>query len=356
MTCFGASQRGGLVFILFGFLPFVGSCKIQSDKQDALDRSVQFIAVDGVVTFSFRSESPLQCDVLVGDTVQACSKPEGSEVTWQVQLGVLDPEQKHKVVLNIQPEGGGEASQRTYTWRGGKQAQRDYRLKLNIPLLTAEAVRVEGMATPEKVAVESGCRIESADGKVLKNIEAPFGIAELTTRGFGEAMAERHTRNSGYVRLNYAKLARGQEWGFRYVLEEGETLFTLKPPALLRGVMANSDHNVSLADTLAGRSESGKVSNRTPVEVTWQIDNPTAEMRLSIFVTSDDKDTQGKCFADPKDERMELDREFLQQLPAGRYTMLVQLHSIQRVSVFGAMATSWLVDTYDWRQGAFEKL
>ena len=191
---------------------------------------------------------------------------------------------------------------------------------------------------------------------ILKNIEAPFGIAELTTRGFGESTAERHIRNSGYVRLNYEKFAHGKEWGFRYVFEDGETLFALRPPALLLGVTANSDHNVSLTDKLTGRRGSGKVSNRTPVEVTWQIDNPTAEMRLSIFITSDDKDTQGKCFADPKDERMELDRDFLQQLPAGKYTMLVQLHSTQRVGIFGAMATSWLVDTYDWRQGTFEKL
>ena len=124
---------------------------------------MQFIDVDGVVTFSFRSELPVRCDVLVGDTVQACSKPEGSEVTWQAQLGALDPKQGHKVVLNVKTEGG-EVSQRTYTWRDGERAQRDYRLKLNIPLLTAEAVRVEGMAAPDKAAVESGCRIESADG------------------------------------------------------------------------------------------------------------------------------------------------------------------------------------------------
>lgn len=356
LTCYDSSQSSCLVLILFIFLPFIGNCKIQGDTRDALDRSVQFISVDGMVTLSFRSESPLQCDVLVGDTAQACSKPEGSEMTWQARLGALDPEQAHKVELHIRPEGGDKSSQRTYTWRAGKQAQRDYRLKLNIPLLTAEAVRVEGMSMPDPTTDKFGCSIESSEGKVLKNIEAPFIIADLTTRGFGETSAERHARNSGYVRLNYEKFAREQEWNFRYVVEEGETLFTLKPPALLRGVTANSDHNVSLVDTLTGRQGAGKVSNRTPVEVTWQIDNPTTEMHLSIFVTSDDKDTQGKCFADPKDERMELDKEFLQQLPAGRYTMLVQLQSTQKVGIFGSTSTSWLVDTYDWRQGAFEKL
>ena len=356
MTCCVVSQRGCFTLILFSFLPFVGNCKIQSDTRDALDRSVQFIAVDDKVTFSFHSEQPIQCSVVVSNTVQTCGKPEGSEVTWQAKLGTLDPEKEHEVVLYIQPEGGGEASQRTYKWRAGAKAERDYRLKLNIPLLTAEAVRVRDMSIPEKAKIERGCRIEAAGGKVLKNIEAPFGIANLTTKGFGEATAERHTRNNGYVRLNYETLTREQEWNFRYVLEAGETLFALKPPALLREVTTDSDHNVALVDTLTGKRAIGKVSSRTPVAIKWQIDNPTPEMRLSIFVTSDDKDTQGKCFADPKDKHMELDREFLQQLPAGRYTMLVQLHSTQRVGISGAMSASWLVDTYDWRQGAFEKL
>ena len=356
MSYRGASRRSCIVLILFSSLPFVGNCKIQRDTRDALDRSVQFISADGEVTFSFRADFPLQCDVIIGDTAQVCRKPQGSEVTWQAQLGTLDPEQEHKVVLHIRPEGGGESSQRTYTWRGRKQAQRDYRLKLNIPLLTAEAVRVEGMSVPKLPATEFGCRIESAEGKVLSNIEAPFGLAELTTRGFGEATAERHTRNSGYVRLHYEKFTREQEWSFRYVEKEGEMLFSLKPPALLRGVTASSEHDVALVDTLAGRHETGKVSSRMPVELTWQIDNPTAEMRLSIFMTSDDEDTQGKCFANPEDKRMELGREFLQQLPAGRYTMLVQLRSIQRVSISGSTTASWLVNTYDWRQGAFEKL
>lgn len=356
MSYRGASRHSCLVLILFGFSPFVGNCKIQRDARDALDRSVQFISADGVVTLSFRADFPLQCEVTIGDTTQECHKPQGSEVTWQAQLGKLDPEQEHKVVLHIRPEGGGESSQRTYTWRGGRQTQRDYRLKLNIPLLTAEVVRVEGMTVPEPLATEFGCRIESAQGKVLSNIEAPFGLAALSTRGFGEATAERHTRNSGYVRLNYEKFTREQEWSFRYVEKEGEMLFALKPPALLRGVTASSESDVALVDTLAGRREAGKVSSRTPVEITWQIDNPTAEMRLSIFVTSDDEDTQGKCFANPEDTRMELGREFLQQLPAGRYTMLVQLRSTQRVGIFGSTASSWLLNTYDWRQGAFEKL
>ncbi len=351
-----AIRRGCLVAILFIFLPFVGNCKVQQDRRDALDRSVQFISADGMISLSFQAEYPLQCDVLVGDTAQACSKPEGSEITWQAQLGRLDPGQEHEVVLNIRPEGGGEPSQRTYKWRAGQQAQRDYRLKLNMPLLTAEAVRVESMTVPEVAAPKSGCHIESAEAKVIKNIEAPFGLADFSTRGFGEARAERHTRNSAYVRLNYKKFTREQEWNFRYVMEEGETLFTLKPPAQLQGVIANSERNVALVDTLTGKHETGKVSSRAAVEVTWQIDSPTTEMRLSISVTSDDKDTQGRCFADPKEERMELDREFLQQLPAGRYTMLVQLHSTQRVGIFGSTATSWLVDAYDWRQGAFEKL
>ena len=355
MTCYGAGYGGCLFLILFSFLPFIVNCKIQSGQQDALDRSVQFISVDGVVTFAFRSESALQCSVVAGDTSYACSKPAGSETTWQARLGTLDPEPEPQVVLNMQPEGG-EARRRTYTWHGEQRGERDFRFKLNIPLTTAEIVQVEGMAVPVHTAAERGCRVVSSEDKIIKNAEVPFGITELTTDGFGEALAQYHTRNTRYVRLNYATFAREQEWGFRYVLEGDETLFTLRPPALLREVIANSENKIALVDTLTGRRETGKISNRTPVEVVWQIDNPIPKMRLSIFITSDDKDTQGKCFADPKDERMELDRKFLQQLPAGKYTMLVQLHATQRVDITGALSASWLIDTYDWRRGMFEKL
>ena len=350
LTCYSANC---LFLISFVFSLFIANCKIQSGQKDALDRSVQFISVDGVVTFAFRSELALQCSVVAGDTSYTCSKPEGSQTTWQARLGEL--EQGQKVVLHMQPEGG-EAQQRTYTWRERKQSQRDFRLKLNIPLTTAEIVQVEDMAVPDSDTDASGCQVEASEDKVLKNAEIPFSVNELATSGFGEAAAQYHTRNTRYVRLNYATFAREQEWGFRYMLEDAETLFTLHPPALLQGVTASSEQDVELVDTLRRQRRKGKVSNRTPVEVTWQLGNPSPKMRLSILITSDDKDTQAKCFADPKDERMKLDREFLQQLPAGSYTMLVQLHATQRVTIAGSMSASWLVDTYDWRQGMFEKL
>ncbi len=331
----------------------MSNCKVQSRRGDALDSSVQFISVDGAVTFAFRSELALQCDVVMDNTSYACNKPAASKSTWQAQLGKLDPARRQELVLHLRPEGG-EASQRTYTWRGVRRGEHDFRLKLNVPLMTAEVVQVEGMPMPEHAATVSGCRATSGGDEVFKHAAVPFGITELATVGFGEASARYHAHDANYVRLNYEDFADEQEWDFRYVLAEIETLFTLKPPARLRAVSIDGGHgDFALVGTLMTQRRLGKVN--APVEVRWKIANPTPKMRLSISFTGDDKGAQGECFADPKDGRMELDGEFLQQLPAGDYTMLVQLHSTQRVDIFGTVSASWLVDAHDWRQGTIAK-
>ena len=342
--------------ILLIFLPLASNCKRVGRIQDQLDRSVQFIAVDGNVTFSFRSEkSLLQCEVLVADTSYTCNKLEVSEQIWQAQLGQLDPDTEHRAVLNIKFDDTGESSSRTYHWRGKSgKTQNDYRFKLNMPLLTAEMVRLE-MEGEEMPAFTYGCRVSTKANSIAKNIEAPLGITELTTSGFGEATAEYHKRNNKYIRLLYEKFATEQKWHFRYVLDQNETLFTLFPPALLGAVIVNSEVNVPLSDSLTGKRDAGKIGNNEPVEITWRIDNPSQEMLLSISMTSDDKETRGDCIANPKDEKMEIGEDFLQQLPAGKYTMLVQLRSTQQVSVYGATVAAWLVDAYDWRHGVFAK-
>lgn len=356
MNCYDTKPRCCSVLILLSFCVFLSNCKKQGRPQDALDRSVQFIAVDGFATFSFRSEAAAQCEVMWANTSYECKKPTDSTLTWQAPLGEFNPKQAPRVRLNLLLADSDKPLSRIYTWRSvGARLKYDYRFKLNIPLATAELVRVE-MPLPAIESPPTGCQMVTTAERIVRNIEVPFAITELTTSGFGVASAAHHRRDNRYVRLNYDKFTHEQELSFRYVLENKETIFTLRPPAMLQAVTANSEHNVLLVDTLVRRRGGGKVSNRNPVEVTWQVNNPTPEMRLSIFITSDDKDTQAKCFADPKEERMELAREFLQQLPTGNYTLLVQLHSTQRVGIAGTPNTVWLVDTYDWRQGAFEKL
>lgn len=348
-TCYGC------ILMLLPVLLMTSSCKRQGEG-DALDQSVHFIAVDGHVTLSFRSDQPLQCEVLVTNEIRQCEKAAGSTRTWHSHLGMLDPRHRHEAVLNITVEGG-EHIQRTYTWHGTHSRPRyNYLFRLNKPLLTAETVRLGAGTSPPATSPQLGCRSGAAAGKIPKNIEEAFEITEMTTSGFGTASASYHKHNHRYVRLNYEDFERGQAWNFRYVLDNEEMLFALRSPALLGAVTVNSEHNVPLIDTLMGRLDEGKVTNSKPAEITWRIDNPTAEMLLNISVIGDDKGKRGECVADPKEGRMELNREFLQQLPAGKYTMLVQLRSTQRVNISGEHTALWLVDAYDWRHGVFEKL
>ena len=356
MNCYDTKPRCCSVLILLSFCVFLANCKKQERTPDELDRSVQFIAVDGFATFSFRSETASQCEVIWANTSYECKKPTGSMVTWQAPLGEFDPKQRPRVELHLLLADRGEPLRRTYIWRQvGARLKYDYRVKLNIPLATAELVRVE-MPMPAIESPKTGCQMVATGERIVRNMEVPFAITELTTSGFGAASAAHHRRDNRYVRLNYDEFTHEQDLSFRYVLENKETIFALRPPATFQAVAANSEHSVPLVDTLVRRRRGGKVGNSSPLEVTWQINNPTPKMRLSIFITSDDKDTQAKCFADPKEERMKLEHAFLQQLPTGNYSLLVQLHSTQRVGIAGTPNTSWLVDTYDWRQGAFEKL
>lgn len=334
----------------------MATCKKTGNSQRSiLDKDVQLIDVDGMTALSFRSSEATNCRVTVDNSyVYNCeNQPQDKGYLNLANLGSLQ-EKEHAVVLEFWQEGQtvAEADRRTYTYHQAEEIDSNYSLRLDLPLKTAEVHRTTSISD---LAETTGCQVSESVTKVHEHSEQQPELAIFFTKGFADAKANPHRHNRKYLRLQYRKFSTDDNWNYYYQDSEQESYFVVKPPAIFTEVTVNGGQGIVLTSNLQGYRELGKLSAGNELAFAWKLKNITDKMVLTISLVSDDKQVSARCLSDPKQQEIRLDKALLQKLPAGNYSLLVQVSSWQQVTVQGIKNTRWLVVGYDWRYARLEK-
>ena len=329
--------------------------KTGSSQRSILDKNVQLIDVDGTTTLVFKSPEASNCQVTVDDSyLYNCEKQQQEEGHINLaNLGSLQ-DQMHRLVLEFWQDGqtAAEAERRTYTYYQAEEIDSNYNLRLDIPLKTAEVYRTTSL--PD-LAEASGCQVSKNVTKTIEHSEQQPELDIFFTKGFADAKAEDHRHNRKYLRLKYQKFSPTNNWNYYYEDAEQKTYFIIKPPATIAELTVTGGQGIVLTSNLQGYREKGKLSANNELAFNWKLKNTTDKMVLTISLVSDDKQVSARCLSDLQQQEMRLDKALLQKLPAGNYSLLVQVLSWQQVTVQGMKNVKWLVVGYDWRYARLEK-
>lgn len=347
-----------MLFLLVTLALAVTTCKKTGGggQRSNLDKDVQLVDVDGATSLSFRSSDPVYCQVTVDDSyLYHCEgQSRDKEHLNLASIGSLQ-EKMHTVVLETWQEGQtvADAERRSYVYYREVEIDRSYSLRLDFPLKTAEVYRAASL--PDLAPGSVGCQISNDVGDFAEHSEQQPELSVFYTKDFADAKAVPHRHNRKYLRLQYRKFTADDRWSYYYEDGEQPTNFAVKPPATFTEVAVVGGQELVLTSSLQGYRELGKLSAGNELTFSWQLKNATDRMALTISLVSDDKQVSARCLSDPKEREMQLDKAFLQKLPAGSYSLLVQVLSWQHVTVQGTKNVKWLVVGYDWRYARLEK-
>ena len=329
--------------------------KTGTSQRSILDKDVQLVDVDGVTTLSFRSPEATDCQVTVDDAyLYKCENQPQDEGHLNIaNLGSLQ-EEMHSVVLEFWSDGQtvADAKRRTYTYYQAEEIDRNYNLRLDLPLKTAEVYRTTSLTD---LAEASGCQVNKNVAKPPEHSEQQPELEIFFTKGFADAKAVSHRHNRKYLRLQYRKFSPTDNWNYHYKDTEQKSYFVVKPPATFAELTVTGGQGIVLTSNLQGYQEKGKLSASNELAFSWKLKSTTDKMMLTISLVSDDKQVSARCLSDPQQQEMLLDKALLQKLPAGNYSLLVQVSSWQQVTVQGMKNVRWLVVGYDWRYARLEK-
>ena len=322
---------------------FVANCK-RTHIPSPIIEGERYARVGDNVAITMYYPDKSTCKVVVADVARKCEKLEQKKFAFYSQLGTLSKGRTHKIELQIDRES------KTLYYRYRKAKSRNsFHLRLDIPSKTAELLRTQ---TPLKSSSSvANCKITKRENiSIYKAV--PLSLQRMATLGFAVASASSHPRNENFARIRYKEF-NDEQWDFFYVESEYPTRFILPKPAIIESA---EFAGISLTNSL--RADEEKHSNLqqgdTP-QAHWEITDHYPNMELTLTITSDDRETIGRCYLKPEQETMTLNKEFWNKLKQGKYTVRMQLRSFQRVEVQGGDTALWKIDAYDWRYGFFNK-